>query len=234
MAAFQVLFFSGVARTGVAVGTVVAIGCMPVATGALSWLVLGERPSRRWAIATPIAICGCTLLVLPSGTLAVDRIGLLISGCAGVTVAVYTICTKRLLEAGLSPIGTMAVAAGIAGLLLLPTLAAGDASWVLTSSGLLTALYLGLVATALAYSLFARGLRALSSATTATLGLVEPLAAALLGVAVVDETLTPIQLAGIVVIMVGLVVASSETHPRARPRRSRGASRTSAHDPART
>ncbi len=209
VAAFQVLFFSAVATTGVALGTLVALGCMPVATGALGRIALGERPGRRWVIATSLAICGCTLLVLPGSAVAVDGTGILYSACAGVAVAVYTICSKRLLMTGLSPIGVMAAAAGIAGLLLLPVLFAGDASWLVSLPGLATALFLGLFTTALAYSLFAAGLRELSSGMTSTLGLVEPLTAAALGVVVLGERLRPAQLLGVIVIMIGLALVSS-------------------------
>ena len=52
MAAYQPLFFGGVARTGVAVGTMVGIGSAPVFAGLLGLLLRGERPGRRWAAAT--------------------------------------------------------------------------------------------------------------------------------------------------------------------------------------
>ena len=50
--------------------------------------------------------------------------------------------------------------------------------------------FLGIVPTALAYLLFARGLRRLSAAETATLTLAEPLTAALLGVIVLSERMS--------------------------------------------
>jgi DME family drug/metabolite transporter len=45
VAGYQLAFFSAVARTGVAVGTMVAIGSAPVLAGLLAWLVRGERPA---------------------------------------------------------------------------------------------------------------------------------------------------------------------------------------------
>ncbi len=47
VAAYQPFFFAGVSRTGVAVGTVVAIGSAPVMTGIVGFLFRGERPSPR-------------------------------------------------------------------------------------------------------------------------------------------------------------------------------------------
>ena len=66
IAGYQVCFFSGVAATGVAAGTLVGIGSAPVVAGALDWLVEGVRPGRRWVGATGLAILGCTLLAFSS------------------------------------------------------------------------------------------------------------------------------------------------------------------------
>mgnify|MGYP000854615606 CR=1 FL=1 len=41
----------GVARAGVAVGTIVAIGSAPMLAGVLGLVILGERPTLRWMIA---------------------------------------------------------------------------------------------------------------------------------------------------------------------------------------
>ena len=55
VAVYQLSFFAAVRLTGVAVGTVVAIGTGPAAAGALGRLVNGERLSARWAQATALA-----------------------------------------------------------------------------------------------------------------------------------------------------------------------------------
>jgi DME family drug/metabolite transporter len=43
-AAYQICFFAGVARTGIATGTLVAIGSAPILAGLLGIAVLRERP----------------------------------------------------------------------------------------------------------------------------------------------------------------------------------------------
>ena len=49
VAAYQALFFSaGVRSTGVATGTLIAIGCAPLITGLLG-LAIKERLTRLWA-----------------------------------------------------------------------------------------------------------------------------------------------------------------------------------------
>ena len=65
-----------------------------------------------------------------------------------------------------------------AALLLAPVLVLAGGASCCDAGGLALALFLGVVPTALAYVLFARGLRRLSAGETATLTLAEPLTAA--------------------------------------------------------
>ena len=60
-------FFAAVDDTGVAVGTIVALGSAPALTGALEWLLHGRRPPGRWAAATALACAGVALLALGGG-----------------------------------------------------------------------------------------------------------------------------------------------------------------------
>ena len=81
-------------------------------------------------------------------------------------------------------------------------------SWVATGRGLAVATYLAVLTTALAYLLYARGLRTTAVTTATTLGLAEPAVAAVLGLAVLGEHLTPTGLAGLGVLAIGLVIAA--------------------------
>ena len=83
MAAYQVLFFAGVARTGVAIGTIVGIGSSPILAGILAFALRGERPGWRWALATFLAVAGCSVLALQGEEIAVDPWGLLMAVGAG-------------------------------------------------------------------------------------------------------------------------------------------------------
>src|SRR4051794_22030563 len=67
VAAYQLAFFAAVADTGVAVGTIVALGSAPALAGALEWALHGRRPSSRWAGATAAATAGVALLALAGG-----------------------------------------------------------------------------------------------------------------------------------------------------------------------
>jgi DME family drug/metabolite transporter len=69
------------------------------------------------------------------------------------------------------------------------------------------------VATALAYILFTAALVRLPVAWSATLSLAEPLTASLLGLAVLGESLAPVQLLGAALVATGLLALASSRPP---------------------
>lgn len=216
VATYQASFFLGVARAGVAVGTVVALGVAPLATGLLG-LLLGERVGRRWMAATAGAILGVVLLVGGAGGAAgpgVDLVGVAAALGAGFSYAGYTIAARALLVRGLSGIRVMAAFFALAALLLTPALLTTDLSWLTTRSGVLMVLWLGLAATGLSYVLFQHGLKGLSASTVSTLSLAEPVTATLLGVLVLHEQLSPLTGAGIVVVVLSLLAMAARRRPR--------------------
>lgn len=204
-ASYQICFFGAVTKTGVAVGTIVAIGSAPIAGGILGYLFRDENPGKRWLIATPLAIVGCTLLGTGGGGLDVDSLGILLALGAGVSYAAYTLLIKGLLEKQ-SPNAVMSVMFCLGALLLSPLLIGKDLSWVVQPRTILIVIHLGIVATALSYWLFARGLRQVQVASAVTLSLAEPMTAGLLGVLLLGELLSPQAFSGIGLIFAGLLV----------------------------
>jgi DME family drug/metabolite transporter len=73
VAGYPVTFYPAVARTGVAMATVIALGSAPVFAGLLAWATGQGRPGRRWATAAAAAVLGCAALVLRSGASAEGR-----------------------------------------------------------------------------------------------------------------------------------------------------------------
>lgn len=204
-ASYQVCFFTAVGKTGVAVGTIVAIGSAPIAGGLLGYLFRGENPGKRWLIATLLAIIGCTLLATGGGGLDVDPFGTLFALGAGVSYAAYTLMIKGLIEKQ-TPNAVMAVTFCLGALLLSPLLIGKDLFWVAQPRTIFIVIHLGIVATALSYWLFARGLRQVQVASAVTLSLAEPMTAGLLGVLLLGEHLTPQAFSGISLIFAGLLV----------------------------
>src|SRR4051812_22069228 len=205
VATYQLSFFAAVADTGVAVGTIVAIGSGPAFAGVLEWATTGTVPTKSWGAATALACAGVAILALSGAdaTLSLPGVGLAL--LAGASYATYTLAARRMLAADHAPEAVMAGAFGVGAVLLLPVLALNHE--VLTQpGGLALALFLGIVPTALAYVLFARGLKRLTAAETATLTLAEPLTATLLGVLVLGEQFAAL---GACLILAGLLVLAA-------------------------
>jgi len=220
-AIYQLSFFAAVARTGVAVGTIVGIGSSPIAAGILAYLFRGERPGRRWGVATLVAIAGCSLLALTGGAgrVRIELLGLLLAVTAGAAYAAYALAIKGLLEKH-TPNAVMAVVVCVAALLLAPVFVLRPTAWLAQPQSLAVVLHLGLFSMALSYWLFARGLLRIPVATAVTLSLAEPMTAGLLGVLVVGERLPPPAWCGLGLILCGLLLLAL---PRRRYRLSGGA-----------
>jgi DME family drug/metabolite transporter len=222
VACYQLAFFSAVARTGVAVGTMVAIGSAPVLAGLLAWVIRSERPGRRWYGATALAVAGGGLLAVAGQAVRFSAGGVALALAAGAAYAVVAVAAKDLL-AGHGQAEVMAALFAGGALLLVPVAALLPLDWLATPRGALVALHLGLVATAAAYVLFAAGLRRVTVATAATMSLAEPLTAATLGVVLLGERLTVAGLAGAALLVAGLVLlAGAPTGAAVPPPSGRG------------
>jgi DME family drug/metabolite transporter len=205
IAAYQLFFFAGVARTGVAVGTIVGIGSTPIAAGVLTYLVYRTVPGRTWTLSTALALAGCTLLILTGGDASVNGAGILLAMAAGSSYALYTLASKKLLAQ--QPRGAVLAVTFAAGTLILsPILLSGDFTWLASPRGMLVALHLGVVTVGVAYQLYAMGLSLIAVATTATLTLAEPLTASILGLFLLGEELTTADFAGIMLVLGGLLL----------------------------
>jgi DME family drug/metabolite transporter len=206
VAVYQATFFAAVADTGVAVGTVVAIGSGPAFAGLFARRFAGERLERRWAAATALACAGVALLVVGGSGGSVSPAGVGLALISGAGYAGYAVASKRMLDAGGTPEAVMGAVFGVGALLMLPLLAIVPAGGLATPGGLALVLYLGAVPTALAYVLFARGLERTGASETATLTLAEPLTAAALGVLALGERPGLAACAGALMVMGALAV----------------------------
>lgn len=212
VAAYQALFFVGTGLIGVAIGTLASLALGPLMAGLLSWALGGPRPSRVWWGSTAIAISGLTVLTWGgvSGEAAFDVFGILAAVGAGTAYAVYTVLGSRLTVPSLSATDVLAASFFIGALLLLP-LGVNDFGTLGSGEGVFLVLWLGLIATTLAYVLFGRGITHLSPGTVATLNLAEPVVATILGVLVVHETISGLSLLGCLLIATSLSVLAIST-----------------------
>lgn len=217
VATYTPAFFEAVERTGVAVGTIVGVGSGPFFAGALEWAWRGVRPSRWWTIGTIITVAGGAVLVLAesasdSSSEPIEAAGITFALAAGFGYALYSVTSKVVMERGVAPVLTLA-STFLVGSVAVAALAVGEPfGWITTRAGIVMALQLGVLATGIAYILYGYGLQRLTSATTVTLVLAEPLTATLLAVLVLDESIAPVAWIGIVGLLAGLLLVGRTAH----------------------
>ena len=207
MAFYQPFFFSAVSLSGIAVGTVVAIGSAPIIAGCLEWLVFKKVPQAKWWIATAAAIAGVSLLFIPSASSGGSFLGILLALGAGLSFAVYTLTSKKLLQQQ-KPEAVTGTVFFLSAVLLAPLLFLYDLSWILSVQGSAVSLYIGVIATGAAYLLFTTGLAKVPASTAVTLSLAEPLTASLLGTVLVKESLPLVSWVGIALLLLGIFYIS--------------------------
>jgi drug/metabolite transporter, DME family len=209
VATYQLAWFAGLRRTGVALGTIVGIGSGPVFAGLIHLARRRGELSRAWIAGTGLTVVGAALLAARGqGGASADLVGLGCMAGAGLSYAVYAQAAKHAIERALDATGAMAGIFGLGALLMAPLLAVEPIGWLGTVPGALMALHLGLLTIGLAYWLYGWGLHHLPVPTVVTLTLGEPLTAAVLGVAVLGERLGSLGWAGALVVGAGLVVAA--------------------------
>ena len=216
---FALLFVSAYRLPG---GVAAVLGAaQPLLVAALSVLLLADRVALRTVVAGIAGAGGVALTVLTAQA-ALDPLGIA-AGIAGTaSMAFGVVLTKRWgrptsqgRPVSLLTVTGWQLTAG--GLVLLPVaLAVEGLPATLTTTNLAGYAYLSLIGTALAYTVWFRGLERLPAASVSLLGLLSPLVATVLGWAVLGQSLTAIQVLGMTIAL-GSLIAGQAPRPRPTP-----------------
>lgn len=215
--AFFPLLFLAAERLPGGVAAAVA-GAQPLIVLGLGALVLGERVRPVSAAAAVAGAAGVALVVLGPAA-ALDLWGL-VAALGGVTATgLGMILTKRWgRPSGVGPVAYAGWQLSAGGLLLLPlTFAVEGPPPALDAGALLGYLWLATAGGIIAYTLWFRGIQRLPVNVPGLLALLSPIVATLLGVLVVGESFTVVQVAGIVITLAALVGGQFAARPRGTP-----------------
>ncbi len=208
---FALLFIAACSLPGGVAATVGAV--QPLIVLALASRFIGERFTRRRALAGIAGMVGVGLLVLQAQA-RLDAIGVLAALAGALSMAAGVVLSKRWGQPAM-PLATTAWQLTAGGILLLPLLifAEGLPTQAFSVQNIVGFAYLSLFGTALAYTLWFRGIHLLPVGSTAFLGLLSPIVAVLLGWMVLEQTLTFGQLLGMAIILASLssVFAATST-----------------------
>jgi drug/metabolite transporter (DMT)-like permease len=174
-----------------------------------AWIFLRQRPTRLFLAALALALAGVALLVHAS-------LGFSATGLAGDAMGVvtatfyagYLLAVKALRDRGEATLHLMAVTTTLTALLLLPVaLATGEAFFPRTLEGWLILAGLALVSHAAGQGLIAYALAHLPAAFSSVSLLFQPVMAAAFAWVLLSEPLVPLQIAGGLIVLVGIYLA---------------------------
>lgn len=201
---FQALLFIAAYRLpGGVAATTGAI--QPLLVVLSSWVILNSRPTRMSFLAAISGLIGVGLLVLdPSAQL--DTIGIVAALGGAAAMGLGTVLVKQW-QPKVSLIVFTAWQLAIGGALLLPVALITEGSFTeITRTNWWGFIYLGVIGTGLAYALWFRGINRLSPSAASYLGLLSPVVATLIGFVFLKETLSAIQIVGIVIVLASVVI----------------------------
>ena len=204
-------------RDASAANTALINGGIPVLTALLAAVLLGERLGGRRLAGLLVSGGGVAAIVLlgTGATLGASSLGNLLAVAGAVSFAVYAVLGRRTFDAG----NALAIVAGSTryGLLFLLPGAGLELATVgvgpLTMSDVLLLLYLGVGCSALAFVLCGYGLARLDAGQGAVFGNLKPVVGVMLAVALLGESLTPGQLGGGALVLLGVGLASGRPSP---------------------
>lgn len=182
LALYQVCYFGAIAQIGVAAATLIALCTAPMGVAILAALLLREQLTVGVMLSGGCAIAGTILLIGTQSNPMANANSLLGVGLALMSALGYAamvLCSRRL-AGRYHPLQSVTISFTAGAVVLLPCTLAS--SWVSSYStlGWMVLLYLGLIPTALAYSLYFRGMRHTSATVASIATLLEPLTSTLL------------------------------------------------------
>jgi drug/metabolite transporter (DMT)-like permease len=211
-----VLFSHAIGAVGAGLATVLG-NLQVLVVGLLAWWLLGERPGRGLAVALPVMAAGAALIggLVGSGSYGADpALGTVFGVGASLLYAGYILLLRQGTPAAVAgrrtglvePLLQATLGATVGALVL--GLATGDRDLGLSWSALGWLALLALTSQVLGWLLISVSLRALPAAITSAVLLVQPAGAVVLGALVLAERPSGLQLAGVGLVVVGVVVAT--------------------------
>ncbi|AZI58222.1 EamA/RhaT family transporter [Nakamurella antarctica] len=218
VAGTQLLYFAAVQR--IPVGTAILIEYLaPLLLVAIAWIATRRTPRAVVLGGSVIALAGLLMVISPDGSTRLDILGLIFAVGAMVGCAMYYLIAARpprglpsvaLAASGLLIGAVLLGAAGLAG--VLPFRFSTENVMLLGTSRpwWVPMLVVGVLATALAYAASVMATERLGSRLASFLGLLEVAAAAVVAWILLGESLTVFQIAGGVLILLGIGCVRSD------------------------
>jgi len=203
-------WIASLAYTSVAASTVL-VTTNPIWIAAASWLLFRERPGAGLAVGIVLALAGSTAIFVAGGTNPVGAspaLGNTLALIGSIMVSGYLLIGRSLRRRLPLLVYIWLVYGAAAGVLLLAVLASGSPMLGFTATAYAILLALAVGPQLCGHTAFNWALRYLSPAFIAIAILGEPVGAALLAFLILGERVAPLELAGFVLLLIGIYCAA--------------------------
>jgi drug/metabolite transporter (DMT)-like permease len=218
IAMFHVAFNYALAYGSASQGALI-FALIPAAVGVAAVVGLKESPSKRRVAGIVLSVCGVALVAVagaPGSDSPRPLLGALWMLGAVAAWAVYTVMAKQLADADQVVVIAWATVVGAVVLMPLAAFELAQHPWPRPSTrGWLGALFLGVVASALAFVVYSRALRELDASLMGVFLNLDPIVGVLTAFLFLGETLGAWQGLGGAIALTGMWLASTDTNPHA-------------------
>lgn len=215
-----VIFHHTIELVGAGLATVLG-NTQVVIVSLLAWLILSERPSNRVLAAMPMVLAGVVLIsgVIGSGAYGSNpALGVVTGLATGVCYSAFLLVLRRANEDLRRPAGTLFDATWMAALAaLIIGLPLGEVNLVPTWPGHGYLLALALASQVVGWLFISVSLPRLPASLTSVILTIQPVGSVLLGIWLVSEHPSLVQLLGAGCILAGLMLATLRRRPDAEP-----------------
>lgn len=217
MAFYQLTYVLAIERVGVAIAVLISICGAPIFIALISVIWLSARLEVRTLLALVVSIVGTVLLVGIPTEITQDIkdfwLGVAIAVACAICQAFYVLAA-RATSSVCGPMHAGGIGFAIGAIALLPFGLVDGLQLTFSPVGWIMLLYVAAVPTAIAQTLFLKGLKGTGALGGAIASLLEPLASTVLAVILLGEHLTWIGVLGSVVLLSGIVII--QWRPRSR------------------
>jgi len=211
---WSMLFVAAYRLPGGVAATLGAI--QPLLVLFLTRFALGSGITILGVIAAISGLIGVAMLVL-GPTSSLDPIGIAAALFGAASMAAGTVMTRKW-QPPVSPLTFTAWQLTAGGILLIPVALIIEPGFPIpTPVNLAGLVWLGLIGAALTYFLWFRGIARLGPTTVTSFGFLSPTSAVLLGWVILGEALSPLQMTGVIVVLVSIWLGQRAARPAPAP-----------------
>lgn len=199
---FQVTFFYGIDKAGVALGTSISIGVVLLVSGLFAKLFYREKISLQWFIYTILGLIGLACIISANSKWYTNKEGIITASIAGAGYALFLVSSKVLVRFHRAE-SVMTILFTISAIALFPIFFIEPFKWPgKGSTVVLSLLQFALITTAIAFSLIGIGLKNITLSVSSTLSVVCTFIAVFLGIFFLEVHLSMQLIFGLILLLI--------------------------------